>query len=315
MTFQAQDERPRDEPTPPWPGTSAVDVHHHAIFPGYREELAARGIGAQPGIPLPDWTPEGSLRWMDGAGVERALLSVASPGFYFGDQGFADRLAAVCNRELAAVRDRWPDRFGVLAAVPLPSVASAVAEVGRALDAVGFDGVALLTQYGGRQLGSPEQDEFLALLDARGAAVHVHPTIPEGWPADATARPSLVEYPFETTRAFVSLAANRVFTRFPAIRWVFSHGGGTVPFLADRLTAGAPDAPVADGDSLAAALARSWFDAALTGPVALRALADVAGPGRILFGSDLPFVDAGRAGAIRAAFTRVTGQAPAETVT
>ncbi|WAX58960.1 amidohydrolase [Jatrophihabitans cynanchi] len=283
-----------------------MDYHHHAILPGYRARLDAWGIGAQPGVPFPAWTPEGSLAWMDDAAVDRALLSVGSPGFYFGDQSVTTALTEICNAELAELRDRWPERFGIFATVPLPELATALAQVERALEVDGFDGVGLLTQYGGRYLGDRAWDELYVLLNERGALAHVHPTVPEGWDPQAPVRPSVLDYPFETTRAILELARQRVFSRYPAIRWVFSHGGGTFGALADRMSGSDPAAPIAGGDSMRDLLFASRFDSALVGSAGLAALAVVAGTERIVFGSDLPFVSAGRIARDRAALQNLS---------
>lgn len=288
-----------------WPASS-VDVHHHAILPRYRDELERLGVGAQPGVGFPAWSPEASLAWLDGDGVDRALLSVASPGFFFGDHAHTVRLTEMCNEDLARVRDRYPGRFGIFAAVPLPCLAEALAQAERALDD-GFDGVALLTGYRGRSLASPRWTELFGLLHGREAVVHVHPTAPHPWPPDADTRPSLLEYPFETTRVFVGMARGRVFSRFPGIRWIFSHGGGTVPFLSDRLTGGTPASAIDGaaggaidgGDTIAEALDVSRFDTALCGAPALAALTEFAGRERLVFGSDPPFVSPDRASRLR----------------
>jgi predicted TIM-barrel fold metal-dependent hydrolase len=284
-----------------------VDYHHHAILPGYRARLDGWGLGAQPGVPFPEWTPGDSLRWMDFVGVERALLSVGSPGFFFGDAPAAVALTDVCNAELAALRDGQADRFGVFAAVPLPDLEAALVRVERCLVARGFDGVGLLTQYGGTYLGDPAWDELYALLNDNAALVHVHPTVPHGWDPARPVRPSLLEYPFETTRVIVELARQRVFTRYPAIEWVFSHGGGTIAALADRITGNARGAPVLGGDRLDDVTRASRFDSALVGAAGLAALAMTVGPERVVFGSDVPFVGADHIARDRAALGRLAG--------
>lgn len=285
---------------------AAVDVHHHAILPGYRETLDRWGVQAQPGVPFPAWTPERSLRWMDDAGVERALVSLASPGFHFGDVAATAALTTRCNVELARLRDRAPARFGLFGTVGLPDLSAGLVQVERCL-ADGFDGIGLLTRYDGKLLGSPEWEELYALLDARAALVHVHPTIPCGWPVDAPVRPSLLEYPFETTRVIVELARRKVFGRFPRIRWVFAHGGGALAALAERISGGDMDAPLLGGDSLRTVAAASVFDSALVGAAALSALAAVVGRDRIVYGSDLPFVDEARVARERAALLELDG--------
>lgn len=178
----------------------------------------------------------------------------------------------------------------------------------RALDR-GFDGVALLTGYRGRSLADTQWTELFSLPHDREAVVHVHPTVPHPWPADADTRPSLLEYPFETTRVFVGMARKRVFNRFPGNRWIFWHGGGTVPFLSDRITGGSADDAIDGGDTLAHALAVSRFDTALCGAPALAVLTEFTCRDRMLFGSDLPFVSPGRASRFRRHCLRWTASA------
>lgn len=294
-------------------GDGSVDIHHHVIIDGYRRELDRIGVGAQPGVPLPEWSPDLSLRAMDDNGVAVAVVSIASPGFHFGDLAATAALTALCNRELDELRSGHPDRIAVLAAVPLPDVAAALEQTERALAHDDFDGVGLLTQYAGRHLGAPEWDELLALLAQHAALVHVHPTVPDCWDGRQAVRPSLIEYPFETTRAIVDLARHRVFSRFPSIRWVFSHGGGTLAALADRISGGASGAPIAGGDELDTLIAHSWYDSALVGAPAMTALASIVGCDRIVYGSDVPFVGGARVARERAAFVDVTGRgAPPE---
>lgn len=175
---------------PPGP----VDLHQHVISPSYVERLTAIGVRAQPGIPFPSWDRARSLAAMDALGIAVAAVSTASPGYYFGDQDFATALVRDTNDELAELVADSRGRFLALAAVPLPSVDAAVAEVRRLAEAAGFVGVSLLTNYAGRYLGDPGFDPLLAELDAMNAIVHVHPTLPPWWAQGAVElRPSLLE--------------------------------------------------------------------------------------------------------------------------
>jgi predicted TIM-barrel fold metal-dependent hydrolase len=135
--------------------------------------------------------------------------------------------------------------------------------------------------------------------------------VPHGWDPSRPLRPSLLEYPFETTRAIVELARNRVFTRYPAIRWVFSHGGGTFAVLADRMSGGDPAGPIGAGDSVRDVVRASRFDSALVGSAGLAALREVAGAERIVFGSDLPFVPPERIAVHTAALQAAAATGPA----
>ncbi|RKN04250.1 amidohydrolase family protein [Streptomyces radicis] len=272
-----------------------VDVHHHAITEPYRERLRARAArhGAARVPEIPDWSEEASLRLMDASGVERALLSPAARGFGSGGTDEVVAFARAAHDELLGLRDRHPERFGVLAPLPLPSLDHAVAHVERALRRDGVEGIALLTQYAGRHVGEPAWDGLLDVLDRERALVHVHPTAPAGAPLGDHLGPHLVEYVFDTTRVAVLLARRRVFSRYPGIRWVFAHGGGTLPYVAGRLDD--PPGTVDGGDGIEDLLRVSRFDSALLGGPALAALAVFAGPERVVFGSDAPFIHGDRA--------------------
>ncbi|GAA3646450.1 amidohydrolase family protein [Nonomuraea antimicrobica] len=272
-----------------------VDLHHHAILPGYRRRLSAIGVRAQPGIDFPGWSAEASLAMMDRLGIGTAVLSVASPGFYFGDQGFATSLCRDTNDELAAVVAGSGGRFRAFMAVPLPSAADAVAEVRRLAGRPGFAGVSLLSNYGGHYLGDPRFDPLLAELDGLGALVHVHPTLPPWWAEGAIdLRPSLLEYVFDTSRTLTSLVLAGVADRHPGIRWVFSHCGGVVPFVAHRLAIAEPLPELARvGErGIEGTLREFRYDCALSASASgLGALLSVVDETRVVFGSDFPFVD------------------------
>jgi predicted TIM-barrel fold metal-dependent hydrolase len=272
-----------------------VDVHHHAITERYRERMRSRAA-ARPGaagIPaIPEWSADSALAWLDAVGIERALLSPAARGFGAGEVDEVVDFARAAHDDLLGLRERHPERFGVLAPLPLPALEEALAHAERALRHDGADGIALLTQYAGQHVGRPEWDDLLAVLDDHGALVHVHPTAPAGAPLRDLQGPHLVEYVFDTTRVAVLLARRHVFTRFPRIRWIFAHGGGTLPYVAERLDD--PPGTVDGGDRFADLLRVSCFDTALLGRPALAALAEFAGADRIVFGSDAPFIHGDR---------------------
>ena len=186
----------------------------------------------------------------------------------------------------------------------MSDVEQARAETVRALDDLRLDGVGLLSSYGGRYPGDPAFEPLLSELNRRGAWVMVHPaSIAAELKPDLSVPGFIAEYPFDTTRAFMSLSVNGVFESHPNIRWQFAHGGGTLPMLRARLAAASAAArelgpflgipagsALLSADSAHRALAASFYDTALIAdPPALGAVAAVADPGHVLFGSDWPF--------------------------
>ena len=270
-----------------------VDLHHHAPFAGYVERLTGIGVQAQPGADFPSWRPADSVALMDRLGLDLAVLSIGSPGFYFGDQAFTTSLCHDANDELTQIVRDGAGRFAALVCLPLPSVDAALDELDRRWGRPEFAGVSLLTNYGGQYVGKPDFDPLLAELDARGAVVHVHPTLPAWWPeGEIPLRPSVLEYLFDTARLITNLMLAGVPDRFPGIRWVFSHCGGAMASVAPRLALveGTPQLAQVPEAGVLATLNRFYYDTALSHTDAdLGALLSLVDESQLVLGTDFPF--------------------------
>jgi predicted TIM-barrel fold metal-dependent hydrolase len=279
-----------------------VDMHAHYLAPAYVDALHAVGITTLQHLPIPQWTPTLAMRFMDTHGVAFQMLSVSAPGVAFLHGAQAITLAQQCNDYIAAVVRQHPHRFGALAVLPVDEPTTAAREVNRALGQLKLDGVGLLSSHNGRYLGDPFFDPVLTACNQHRAWVFVHPTTPSVEPSYGL--PDFVaEFPFDTTRAFISLLFNNCFARYPHIRWQFAHGGGTIPMLRSRLISIAaaakqfgallglpPNAASLTKASPDHALRTSFYDTALLNdPTPLRAIAEVAGDDQLVFGSDWPF--------------------------
>jgi predicted TIM-barrel fold metal-dependent hydrolase len=270
-----------------------IDLHHHAPLASYVRRLTAIGVQAQPGSDFPSWHPDDSRRLMAELGIDVAVLSVGSPGFFFGDQQFTTDLVRDVNDELTDVVAANDGHFAALVCLPLPSVEAARAELDRVWARPEFVGVTLLSSYAGHYLGHPSFDPLLADLDAREAVVHMHPKLPAAWPeGELPLPPSVLEYLFDSTRTITSLLLARVAERYPGIRWVFSHCGGAMPAAANRMVMaeGAIDPARLPDGGFRGGLGRFWFDTALSTTVAdLGAMRTVVDDSRFVLGSDFPF--------------------------
>lgn len=295
-----------------------IDTHHHFVTPRYVEELARVGITQVGGRPLPNWTFEDSIDAMDRCGIGAAILSLAPPGLCFFEPDTAAEVARAINDEAAAAVARHPDRLGFLAALPLPHVDAAIDEAVRALDELNADGIGILSNQRGLYLGDRRLDPLFDVLDRRGAVLVEHPTFaigtdvptaPDAGTPLPDINPAMIEFPFDTTRAIANLLSTGTLTRHPNIRFVFSHGGGTVPYLAGRLIAhpgGVADLLRRFADGTRAELAeltddvhretldalrKLYYDTSGSAtPSALGPLRELAPAGHILAGTDLPFV-------------------------
>ncbi len=274
-----------------------IDVHYHILPGGYAEDPDVRAhMRTQYVDPASlGWTAAQAVEDMDRNGIARGIGSIVVPGVWLGDVAQGRRLARAWNEEAARIAADHPGRFGVFAPIPLPDADGALAEIEYALDTLGCDGIGLMTSYDDRWLGDAGFWPVYEELNRRKAVVFVHPTVPNCCAAIAPEVPSfIVEVPTDTTRTIASLLLTGTLARFPDIRFVFSHGGGTVPVLAARITGLArmrQDLARHVPNGAEAELARLYYDTAIAAnPITMAALTRLAPLSHILFGSDTPFV-------------------------
>lgn len=271
-----------------------IDTHHHILPPHYVETVGAGPVGSQ-GVSgrVPSWSLAGSLALMDEAGISTAVTSISAPGLGNLTGSAGASLARWCNEFAATmVRDR-PNRFGMFACLPMDDVDAALVEATHAYDTLDSDGVCLLSNYAGRYLGEPVFRPLYAELDRRKAVVFVHPSAPAQPVMVGGLSLSMLEFPFDTTRAIASLIFGGVIQDYPSIRWIFSHAGGAMPYLSGRLEIVSRVNPALRtyiGDGLPKVLQSLYFDCALSAnPVHFAALRELVADTQILFGTDYPF--------------------------
>ena len=251
--------------------------------------------------PVQQWTPARSLEQLDQAGVATAMLSTSIRVSALGTSADESRQVVRRYNEYGAeLVKSHPGRFGLFGILPMPDVDGSLREIEYALDVLRADGISLFTNYRDRWLGHPQFAPVLAELNRRGAVVYTHPVTPGccgnllTWVSDA-----VIEYPHDTTRAVVDLLLSGTFVRYRNIRWIFSHGGGTVPMLAGRirtlaqrevknLTEVAPDGVDAE-------LRKLFFETANAAwPSSMAALLGYLPVSQLLFGTDFPFLTVGQ---------------------
>src|SRR5438552_18711851 len=211
-----------------------IDVHHHLFPPAYIARLVeadhylARGVARQ-------WTPQVSIEDMDAAGVTTAITSITAPGFAVVAPERLFSINRECNDYGARMARDHRGRFGLFASLPLPDVERSLEEIGYALDTLKVDGIGLLTSYRDKWLGDPAFAPVMDELNRRKAVVYTHPTtanccanlipdVPE----------SIIEWGTDTTRTIASLVFSGTAARCQDMKIIFSHGGGTMQFMAER---------------------------------------------------------------------------------
>ena len=239
------------------------------------------------------WTVQGSVEDMDKAGVATALVSITLPGLHFGSNEESRRLTRICNDYAMEMARNYPGRFGLFAALPWPDVEGSLAELAYALDTLKADGIGLYTSYDTKWLGHADFAPLFEELNRRKAVVYTHPVcapccqglVPE-------INESIIEYGTDTTRTISSLLFTGSAARYPNIKWIFSHAGGTMPFLIERLVnlAKAPPFAAKLPNGLMHELQRFYYDTAqASNPSSLGCLRTIVPTSQIMFGTDYPF--------------------------
>ena len=261
-----------------------IDTHTHFSTPKLFDLATSRGVNQ---ATLKDWTPEKMLRQMEEGSVATSILSVSDPGVHAGNDQAARALAREANEYAARVVRDYPGRFGFFAVLPLPDVDGALAEAAYALDTLKADGIGVLSSYEGKYLGNPAFAPLMDELNRRKAVVYCHP-----YCAACGAQPTLtdaqnrgVEFVFDTTRTILSLLQTATVERCPNISFIWSHGGGTVPFITSRLQGA--------GQKLSKGvmyeLQRFYYDTAQAfNPYTLPSFKKMVPVSQILFGTDYP---------------------------
>ncbi len=274
-----------------------IDTHAHYIPTRYRAALSDAGLATvDGGIPLPPWSATDHVAMMDRHGIAVSVLSLSSPGVQFLKGRPAAKLARAVNDGAAAVGAEHPGRFGLFVSLPLPDVQASLKEIDYGFDVLKADGIVLMTNIQGRYLGDPEFLPVFEALDRRGAVVYLHPTAPCDLGAASLGMPApVIEFPFDTVRAAVSLIYSGRLRTCPNLRLLLSHVGGALPMLASRIAAmwALPliePRPAGGAEEVRAQLARIYYDLALSAnPTALGALREITTLDHITFGTDYPF--------------------------
>jgi len=224
--------------------------------------------------------------------VTRSLLSVTTPGIpATGEQ--AVKLARDTNEYAAKLVADNGRKLGFFTCVAMDDIDNALREIEYGFDTLHAQGVGLFTSYNGTYLGDKRFDPIFSELERRKAIVYIHPSgptccsriIPEV--AD-----TLIEYGTDTTRAIASYVYRGSAHRYPNVRMIWSHSGGTMPYLIERFDGAdnGAQAKAAAPDGFRATAGRFFYDIAqASNPVATRALRSVVPVEHIVFGTDYPF--------------------------
>ena len=288
-----------------------IDFHNHYYPPEYVDELKSdrsrsvvRVTYDADGNPCVHYPGDYNIlvpghrdidyrqRVLDEHGVDTQVLSFTTPGVHVEAPQHSVPWARMINDAFArVVRDR-PGRFVALATLPLNDPDASVAELERAMRELGMPGAMVFSNVNYVALADQRFWRLWQKADELGAVIYIHPTDPPGVQAmlDYWLMP-LVGFLFDTTLAAAKLVFSGVVDRHPNIRWVLTHMGGAIPYLAERLDRGYrafADCRQHTNQPPSETLKRFYFDTVNFNPSAIRFALDFAGEDRLLAGSDYP---------------------------
>lgn len=285
-----------------------VDVHNHYYPPAYLDKLREPG-GAVRIVDDADGNPQvhypgdyntavpGHRDIVYRQGVMEKedvhqVISLTTPGTHVETPARAVQLARLVNDAFATVVKERGKYFSAYATLPLNDPAASVAELKRAMGELGMKGAMLFSNVNGTALADARYEPLYAEANARGAILHIHPTFPVGVEAmqDYWLMP-LVGFLMDTTLAAAKLVFAGVPERYPRIRWVLSHLGGAIPYLAERLDRGYEAFPECRANIKrppSTYLKSFYYDTVNFDPKALKLAVDFAGADHVLAGSDYP---------------------------
>jgi predicted TIM-barrel fold metal-dependent hydrolase len=273
-----------------------IDTHHHpypAVYIKKTGDVLKHTTHAFYDR-LTRWQPSQALEAMDKAGIAISVLSVATPSVWLGDAASSRVFAREVNEAAAQMQRDHLGRFGHFAALPLPDIDGCLTEIEYVYDELKADGIALTTNYVDKYPGDEAFAPVFDELNRRKAVVYFHPTAASfAFNVIPNIPPPTIEFPFDTARAIVSLLFGGTLHRCPNIKWIFSHGGGALGMVANRLVGLARNRPELSArvpSGVMHELGKLYFDVVgVTTPGALRAVLDIVPMSHLLYGSDYPF--------------------------
>ncbi len=270
-----------------------IDVHSHAITDGYMTVVKALGMEMDEGFPIPSWSIENHLAFMDEAGIQTSILTMPAPQPKGSDAPAACR---AWNEECAKLKVKYPGRFLFCAALPLPDVDAAIIEAKYALEILGADGIKLASNAYGQYLGDEALEPLMSYLNERKAVIITHPHKPAAVNDKLIDAVPLASYEYlaETTRAILNMVAHDVLVHYPDLKVVVPHCGSFLPNALPRFIGLLPvmvQQKYMKQVDVNANISRLYFDlaGAATDDV-ISTLLTITTPDHILYGSDYPYV-------------------------
>jgi predicted TIM-barrel fold metal-dependent hydrolase len=276
---------------------TTIDVHGHVWTNEYLDMMDKFGkkdtwVQRNKGAGTGDAEMQKHLEMMDSVGIGIQALSICPQAPHFANKDNAVAAARMANDIYAEVLQKWPTRFLAYVALPLPHVDESLKEMERMLSHKGFVGATIATSILEKSIADEAFMPVYQELNRRNSVLFIHPG---GYSAYS---PLISEYhltwmigaPIEDTIAVMHLITRGIPQKFPNLKIINTHLGGSVPVLMQRLdnisTWEYPSIP----EKPSIAVRKMWYDTVGHGyDPALKAAVDSIGADRLVFGTDYPY--------------------------
>jgi predicted TIM-barrel fold metal-dependent hydrolase len=182
-----------------------------------------------------------------------------------------------------------------LASLPLQDATAAIAELDRAIDHLDLRGIFVPSHVQGMPLDAPELEPVYRHAAARGVPLVLHPTVPSwGGAIRDHAMIPMLGFMVDTSIAMLRLILGGILERHPNLRIVHPHAGGVLPYIMGRVEE-QTEIKRRGRDHIAHPpgeyYRNVYLDLATPSLRTLRYAYEFAGPKRLLFASDHPWID------------------------
>ncbi len=302
-----------------------IDVHNHFYPTKFLKQL--ENVGSTVGITIEtdDWgrqilvqhgnrlvtiTPPMNnvnkrIEDMDQSGFDMQILTLSAPSVDIFPVEIGETLAKVVNDEIAQVCQEDPDHFMAFATLPFIDPDRTVIELERCIDALGFKGACMGTNINGMGLDDQILYPFYERMADYDLPIHIHPRAPADKETYKDYRlVPMIGFEMELCIAVVRLIMGGVMERFPNLKFIVSHLGGALPYLAERIQNCYEAYPECQENISRPAkdyLKRFFYDTVSFFEPALMCAYSFLGAKRLILGSDYPHV----IGDIREAVTSI----------
>ena len=238
--------------------------------------------------------PQRKLEDMGRMGLDMTILCIAPQHFYYTlDGDLALSLSRSQNDRISATVEKYPEKFGGMATVPLQNIEASVSELERAILELNLRGVEIASNVAGRYVGERSFWPLFEKAQALDVPIFIHPRNVAG--ADRMKDfylSNLVGNPLDTTLAAAHLIFSGIFDHLPKLKIILAHAGGQLPYICGRLSHGfkvRPECQQAIKKTPIEYMKQFYFDTISHDPDCLRFLISRVGADHVLLGTDYPY--------------------------